>query len=547
MSISLLFMMILSACGNPQVQNQANTDKANLDKAIANAQSIGVPDSLLRPIIAQENKINGTNAPLALFSSQPTTNYYSNLTENYQTLTVQVKGLDDQTTQQLGTQASAALKSFSTILSQRQSQGFVEAGNFTNTLTQTQAEMNSAHQPGQYAKVSQRAAEATKALTLLGTANYDLMNFQNVVKSMKSSNLDTTAMDSQATSDIQLFRKATTPDDFNKIISQIDAQTRTANTVTTQAIPYVGQYKLGQFQASINSLKQYGGDASSYQKQYTTDKSLLDSGKFIDFSTQLTRDMDNIHLPLLTQEATYDVTKLMNDSKNWGNAHPYYDSYDNQTYTTAYDYWNCTVYDLQTALTTAQTADDYQTIIDSAKQQRILFTAETHDAVDSTPYNQVHQSDLDLMRQLGATSGKVLITSTYNGTLRVYDNGRLVRSILVVSGMPDKPTPPGFTQITNRQSPAVFKSFEQDKNSPFYYPATPIHYAMMYHVGEYYYHDSWWRAADDYGPGKQFPHYAPEAFNSGTHGCINMSLDETAWLWNFTNSADTEPVYSIVY
>jgi hypothetical protein len=117
--------------------------------------------------------------------------------------------------------------------------------------------------------------------------------------------------------------------------------------------------------------------------------------------------------------------------------------------------------------------------------------------------------------------------------------------MLVVTGMPAKPTPPGFTTITNRQSPAVFTSFDQDPSSPFYYPATPIHYAMMYHVGQYYYHDSWWRAANDYGPGTQYPHYAPAAFNSGTHGCINMSLTEAAWLWNFTNTTDT--VYSIVY
>jgi lipoprotein-anchoring transpeptidase ErfK/SrfK len=134
--------------------------------------------------------------------------------------------------------------------------------------------------------------------------------------------------------------------------------------------------------------------------------------------------------------------------------------------------------------------------------------------------------------------------------MRVYQGGKLIHETPIVSGNPDKPTPPGFTQIYNRQSPAIFKAFDQNKNSPFYYPDTPINYAMEYHVGEYYYHDSWWREPDDYGYGKKYPHYAPNAFNDGTHGCINMSKDEAAWLWNFTQSVDASnsvPVYSIVY
>lgn len=552
MSVVLLLLMILSACGNPQVQSKASTNKSDLDKAIAHAQSIGVPDTQLRPIINQAQKISSTNEPLTIFSSQPATDYYTNLAKNYQTLIVQVRGLEDQTTQQFGFQASNDVKDFSTMLSQRQS--FVEAKNFSDKLTQTQNEMNQAQTPKQFSSVSQQAKQSADALRLLGTANDKLMSFQDQIKTLKSSNLDTTALDNQASEDVRMFRAATTPDAFQSIINQLNAQSQTASTISTQAVPYLGQLKLSQFQTAIDSIQKYGGNSAQYQKQHDTDKELLDAGNFVKFSAQIDKDSEDIRLPLLQLQATHDVNQLMSDAKNWGQGHQYQDDWNGQSYVRAYDYWNGTVYDLQSDLNNGVdpngdllTTDGYQQIIDAAKTQKMLFNAMTADAADTTPYNVPHQSDLDLMKQFGIKSGKVIVASLNNGALRVYQDGQLVHSILIVSGMPEKPSPPGFTTVTNRQSPAVFKAFDQNKTSPFYYPDTKINYAMMYHVGEYYFHDSWWRASDDYGPGKQYPHYAPAASNEGTHGCINMSLDETTWLWNFTQSAETSTIYSIVY
>ncbi|WP_161982518.1 L,D-transpeptidase [Dictyobacter alpinus] len=550
MSVTLLLLMMLSACGDPQVQSQASTDKGEFDKAIAHAQSVGVPDTLLNPIRAQANKLSGTHEPVTLFSSQPATNYYSNVAKNYQTLTLQVRGLEYQSTQQYGHQASIDLKSFSSLLSQRQSQGYVEAQNFANTLTQVQQQMNQAQFPRQFIDVSQKAQEATESLKLLGTANDSLMSFKGLIKTLKDSNLDTTALEKQADEDVQQFRVANKPSDFHQIIKQLSAQTQTANTISTQAVPYLGQYRLGLYKTSIDKVKSFGGNPDQYQKQYDSDKALLDSGNFVKFSAQLEKDMTDIRLPLLQLQATHDVNQLMTDTKNWGHAHQYHDSWNGQSYDQAYDYWNGTLYDLQSQLSYAQTSDDFQAIIDGAKDQRTLFEGMQTDAGDTSPYNVAHQSDLTLMKAFNATKGKVILASLYNGALRVYQDGKLIHSMQVVSGMPEKPSPPGVTTVTNRQSPATFKSFEKDKNSPFYYPDTKINYAMMYHTGEYYFHDSWWRADDDYGPGKQFPHYAPNASNEGTHGCINMSLDEATWLWKFTtptdpNGADT--ITAIVY
>src|ERR671924_225173 len=78
--IALLIMLLLSACnGDPQTQQRADQSKITLDNALAHAQSIGVPDTLLQSIKQQETQLSATHAPLTLFSDQPATDYYTNL------------------------------------------------------------------------------------------------------------------------------------------------------------------------------------------------------------------------------------------------------------------------------------------------------------------------------------------------------------------------------------------------------------------------------------------------------------------------------------
>src|SRR5205085_12466312 len=79
----MLGTLLLSACGgNPQTQQQADSSKAVLDRAIVHAQNIGVPATVLTPIIQQETQLSNTNAPMTLFNSQ--TDYYANVTQRYQ-------------------------------------------------------------------------------------------------------------------------------------------------------------------------------------------------------------------------------------------------------------------------------------------------------------------------------------------------------------------------------------------------------------------------------------------------------------------------------
>ena len=149
---------------------------------------------------------------------------------------------------------------------------------------------------------------------------------------------------------------------------------------------------------------------------------------------------------------------------------------------------------------------------------------------DKSSWNQPHAADISLMKHYnvyGPSSGAVLVVSLIEQTLRYYNNGKLVRSFLIVTGQYLRPSPPGFWSIILRQHPTQFKSTEPP-GSAFWYPPTPIQYAMEYHAGGYFFHDSWWRA--DYGPGMNFPHSdssGTTAFNgNGSHGCINMNPND---------------------
>ena len=136
-SIFMVIMLLLSACGaDPQTQQQTNSSKSDLDRLISQAQGIGVPGTMLKPIIQQEAALTNTSAPLTIFNGQPATDYYSNLTRRYQLLAVQVRGMETQVTQQFDYRATLDIQDLENALAQRQAQNFVEAKTFSNQLTQ---------------------------------------------------------------------------------------------------------------------------------------------------------------------------------------------------------------------------------------------------------------------------------------------------------------------------------------------------------------------------------------------------------------------------
>ncbi len=537
----ILVMLLLSACGgNPQSQQQADTNKITFNDEIAHAQSIGVPSSMLSPIMSQAFTLGATSAPFAIFNEQPITEYNLNLAQRYSMLTLEVKGLEVQSTQQFDYQASQDLQTMENALAERQSQKFIEARTFAAQLTNYQAQLTKAQYPKDYIQISQEARNSTQALHLMMPAYNELSSLQQVIQQLQASHLDTTALNQQAQNDLTAFRGASDPANFTQLIDEVNTQLQETTVYSTQAIPYVGAVKIRQFSSEIAQLKTYGVATAPYQQKLTADQQALANAKtisdFLKVSAQIDNDSASIQFPLAQGEASYLLKQFHAEVTKWGNSHQYHDAYDGNSYNLDYEYDEQGIgSDADAALQSAQTQDDYLSVIDLVKSDFLHLHAMEADYNDKTPWNAPHAADISLMKHYGvygSNSGQVLVVSLVEQTLRYYNNGKLVRSFLIVSGQYEKPSPPGFWNIFVRLHPTQFKSSEPP-GSAFWYPPTPIQYAMEYHSGGYFFHDSWWRGI--YGPGTNFPHSDPSgttAFNgNGSHGCINMDPNDVAWLY----------------
>jgi hypothetical protein len=181
-------------------------------------------------------------------------------------------------------------------------------------------------------------------------------------------------------------------------------------------------------------------------------------------------------------------------------------------------------------------------------------------------HEQAHKADLQLMQYYGVTSGKVIIVSLREQVARFYQGGNLQAYTYVTTGDPAVPSVPGFWTAINRHSPAdpntcsghpsscprdasgnplpfdssqfgdLFTSPEPP-GSPGYYNPTPIHWDIAYHDFGFWLHDAYWR--HQFGPETDLPHYDPNAFSGGSHGCVNIPLSTTygvnmEWVFNWT-------------
>ena len=542
LSLGILLAMLLSACNsNPQLQQQESQNKVELDNATIHAQNIGIPNYMLQPIIGQENQLTHTNAPIGLFNDQPVNDYYSNVAQRYAMLTVEVNGLVSQSTQQFDYKASQDLQVLENALAERQAQNFVEAKTFANQLTQYQSQLSRAQFPKEYIQISNNARSSTQALHLMGPTYAALTSLQKVTQQLQASHLDVTALNQEQQDDLQTFRKATTPADYSQLIDQVNTQLQETTVFSTQAIPFVGAAKLREFSTEIDQLKKYGQNAAPFQQRLSIDQASLTQAKsindFLRVSAQIDTDTNSIQFPLVQGQATYLLKQFHREVTAWGNSHQYHDSYDGGVYNLDYEYDAQGIgSDADAAVQSSQTMDDYQSAIDLINNDFLHLRAMEADYSNKTPWNQPHATDISLMKHYnvyGPSSGAVLVVSLIEQTLRYYNNGKLVRSFLIVSGQYLRPSPPGYWSIILRQHPTQFKSTEPP-GSAFWYPPTPIQYAMEYHAGGYFFHDSWWRA--DYGPGMNFPHSdssGTTAFNdNGSHGCINMNPNDVAWLYS---------------
>ncbi len=107
--------------------------------------------------------------------------------------------------------------------------------------------------------------------------------------------------------------------------------------------------------------------------------------------------------------------------------------------------------------------------------------------------------------------GKSIVVSTENQRIFAYENGQMVRSHLVSTGLPDTPTVKGDFKI-------YVKYLADDMSGPGYFlPQVP--YTMYFFQG-YGIHGTYWHNA--FG-------------RPMSHGCVNLPTDEAQWFFNFAD------------
>ena len=130
-----------------------------------------------------------------------------------------------------------------------------------------------------------------------------------------------------------------------------------------------------------------------------------------------------------------------------------------------------------------------------------------------------------------SSQGKEIVVSLSRQWMWAYQDGHEVFNSAVMTGRPSLPTPTGTYHVFLKLHPTWFYS-PWPYGSPYWYPPTYINYALEWHDGGFFLHDSWWHTV--YGPGTNGWHYDPTyGWQWGSHGCVAMPLSAAAWLYNW--------------
>lgn len=121
----------------------------------------------------------------------------------------------------------------------------------------------------------------------------------------------------------------------------------------------------------------------------------------------------------------------------------------------------------------------------------------------------------------------VIAVDTYEQTLSIYRNGRLVFATLVASGSRTFPTRPGTFQIRAKLTHGKMTGAYLDDRRDFY-SLEDVPW-ILYYDDQRALHGAYWH--DHFG-------------FRGSHGCVNLAPRDALWLYNFANVGDTVFVFS---
>ncbi len=536
--LAIGLMLFLSACGTPTPMGQsAQQEQARLNTQIAQALKLGVPDNQLEPIRQQEARVANSLAPVSIFGDKNSDGSYQDAITSYKMLESEVASVSAQAANQARFQAHQDIQTFDALLQQRQNQGFdAEVPGYQSRMNQVEQQFNNGVTPNDFYQVSAFAKQQTQALELLWPAYQQLQQLQDSINRMKQAKLNIALGQQEYQDDLATFRAASKPEDYQSLMSTLSAQTDQLAADQVAAIPFIGAAMLSTFQQQITQAQTYGVDVSSFQQEYSQDQQELQNAHslqdYLTLSSRIQSQMNNMQGVVIKGKTNYDLKQLASliATTKITNDYEYRDGTDG-------------LGDQQSYYQQAQTSDDYQTIDNQVQILLQNLHALLTNLNDKTPDPQSHATDLQLMQSYQLMTGKVVVVSLTEQTMRLYIDGKMVHTFPVATGRQEAPTPPGLWHVFYMGTNLTFKSSEP-ANSPLWYPPTPINYGMEYHWGGFFLHDATWRCY--FGPGSNLPHgdYCSGQYSDdGTHGCINMNLDNTAWLYNWVEIGTPVLVY----
>lgn len=527
--VIMVLSMTLAGCGNDPNQPLAQQNKARLDNELQHARAVlGLPDSMLQPITSQEDKIS---------SGEGGFNYnYQDAAANYTLLYNQLIGIEQNAQQTLQKQASDDIQAFSQAVNQLRSQGFSEIDVYQARLDQALQDYNSAKKAGDFAKIDTTVRQQTAALHALWPAYQKLQDFKSILRTLQNAGMNSALGQIEYQQNLDALRAGLPAERYTKLVEVIDGQIVQLMADQAEATPYVGAALLDAFQARIDLLKSYGQDTKSFQQQHDQDMDQLKAAKgtadYLSLGQTINKQVDAMALPLLKAKARNDYAQLQK-LVDYADTIQLKNPWDGSTYSAAYEYSNpfVGIGDARDNLNWASDLESFQNADDVIINMTINLRALLDNLNDKTPHSQTHTSDLRLINTAYHLTGKVIVVSLREQTLRAYENGNLVWWSYVTTGRFELPSWPGLHYAMYKLYHTEFTSPEP-KGSPFYYAPTPINYAIAYAPNGFFIHDAWWRA--EFGPGTNLPHWDPAAFNGGSHGCVNLPENNMAWLYDWT-------------
>lgn len=228
------------------------------------------------------------------------------------------------------------------------------------------------------------------------------------------------------------------------------------------------------------------------------------------------------------QKAHLLIRQFHQEANTWGEFHVYNDRFDGKNYALDQPYLQSGLgNDLDYTLDTSFTEADYEQLISQVKMDLFLLHQFEFNATDSTPSNLAHQSDFHVLNFYHWSSQQVAVVSLAEQCLRLYEHGRLLRSMPVHAGSVIRPTLPGGWIMVKHTMMLKYETPQsQARMVPVWNYAQTAASARDYSMSGS--HISYGMA----GPGPQFPHPGVPAKNCDG---VELSNSDAEWLYKRTN------------